>query len=305
MPTWMRLDEIAVDEKNGKSLLADQCLEQAHLGLGMNMEPFELFAIRYARNGPRRTVQNVIGGDLHEMGSDLDYYVWVAKRADRVFLIDTGMSEETAKRRSEEHYRVPADAIRLLDLDPAKIEDIILTHLHYDHAGTLNRYPNARFYVQEKEMSYVTGRCMCSRLLRRGYEVDDVVHLVKSVFADQVAFADENCEITTGLSVHLVGGHTGGSQIVRIWTKRGWVVLASDAAHLYLNVRKGMPFPSVYRIDEMMEGYRTILRLAEGSWDHVVPGHDPLVMKMYPPLSKELEGIVVRLDSPPSFQLSF
>lgn len=264
------------------------------------MQPFELFAIRYARNGPRKVGQNIIGGDLHEMGSDLDYFVWVAKRSDRVFLIDTGMAEETAIRRRDELVRVPADAIRLLDLDPARIEDIILTHLHYDHAGTLSRYPNARFHVQESEMSYATGRCMCSRLLRRAYEVDDVVHLVKAVFADRVAFADKNCEIVSGLSVHHVGGHTGGSQIVRVWTRRGWVVLASDAAHLFANVRDGAPFPSVYRVDEMMEGYRTIHHLAGGSWDHVIPGHDPAVMKMYPAPSKELEGIVIRLDVTPT-----
>jgi len=263
------------------------------------MQPFELFAIRYARNGPRKTGQNVIGGDLHEMGSDLDYFVWVARRADRVFLIDTGMSAETAKRRGEDFARVPADAIGLLGLDPTKIEDIVLTHLHYDHAGTLSRYPNARFHVQETEMAYVSGPCMCSKLLRRGYEVDDVVHLVRSVFADRVAFAHEDCEITSGLTVHRVGGHTGGSQVVRVWTKRGWVVLASDASHLYLNVRNAAPFPSVYRVDEMMQGYRTIFRLAEGSWDHVIPGHDPLVMKMYPALDQALEGVVVRLDVPP------
>jgi glyoxylase-like metal-dependent hydrolase (beta-lactamase superfamily II) len=270
-----------------------------------SLQPFELFAIRYARNGPRTLGQNMIGGDIHEMSSDLDYFVWVAKRSDRVFLIDTGMSEETAKRRREEFVRLPADAIRLLGLDPLKIEDVILTHLHYDHAGTLDRYPNARFHVQDSEMSYVTGRCMCSRLLRRGYEVDDVLHLVRSVFAEKVAFADENCTITSGLSVHRVGGHTGGSQVVRVWTRRGWVVLASDAAHLYLNARKGAPFPSVYRVDEMMEGFRTMLQLAQGSWDHVIPGHDPLVMELYPALSKELEGIVVRLDVPPSRHLDF
>jgi glyoxylase-like metal-dependent hydrolase (beta-lactamase superfamily II) len=263
------------------------------------MQPFELFAIRYARNGPRKAGQNIIGGDLHETGSDLDFFVWVAKRSDRVFLIDTGMSEETAARRRDELIRVPADAVRLLDLDPAKIEDIILTHLHYDHAGTLSRYPNARVHIQDSELAYATGRCMCSRLLRRGYEVDDVLHLVKCVYADRVSFAEENCEITNGLSVHRVGGHTGGSQVVRVWTERGWVVLASDASHLYANVRNHAPFPSVYRVDEMMEGYRIIHRLAQGSWDHVIPGHDPLVMKLYPTASKELEGIVVRLDKPP------
>jgi len=268
-----------------------------------HIQPFELYAIRYARNGPRTTGRNMIGGDIHEIGSDLDYYVWVAKRSDRVFLIDTGMSKETAQRRGEDLVHVPADAIRLLDLDPVKIEDIILTHLHYDHAGTLDRYPNARFYVQDSEMAYVTSRCMCSRLLRRGYEVDDVVHLVRCVFRDQVAFADVNHEITSGLSLHHVGGHTGGSQIVRIWTKRGWVVLASDSAHLFVNAQQGAPFPSVYRVDEMMEGYRTILRMAQGSWAHVIPGHDPLIMQMYPAPSPKLEGIVVRLDEPPRADL--
>jgi len=268
------------------------------------MQPFELFAIRYARNGPRKLGQNVISGDPHEDHSDLDFFVWVAKRGDRVFLIDTGMSAETAKRRRDTLIRVPADCIRLLGLDCAKIEDIIITHLHYDHAGTLDRYPRARLHVQDSEVAYATGRCMCSDLLRRGYDVDDVVHLVRCVHAGRVDFHDGDVEITSGLSLHRVGGHTGGSQVVRVWTERGWVVLASDASHLYYNIRKNAPFPSVYRVDEMVEGYRIIHRLAEGSWDHIIPGHDPLVMKLYPTLSSELEGIV-RLDTAPLQPLPF
>jgi glyoxylase-like metal-dependent hydrolase (beta-lactamase superfamily II) len=263
------------------------------------MKPFELFAIRYAQLGPRKAYQNVIGGDLHEDHSALDYYVWVAKRADRAFLIDTGMSEETAKRRGEKLLRLPAEAIRLLDLNPRTIEDVILTHLHYDHAGTLNHFPNARFHIQDTEVSYATGRCMCAKVLKRGYEVEDVVQLVRCVHAGKVQFADEYTEITNGLSLHRTGGHTGGSQVVRVWTERGWVVLASDSSHLYSNVIDSSLFPSVYRVDEMMDGFRTIHRLAGGSWDHVVPGHDPLVMKIYPAPSKELEGIVVRLDRAP------
>jgi hypothetical protein len=72
-----------------------------------------------------------------------------------------------------------------------------------------------------------------------------------------------------------------------------------------MNMHKGIPFPAVHRVDEMMEGYRIVRELAGGSWDHVVPGHDPLVMKMYPAPSKELEGIVVRLDKPPIGKLPF
>ena len=163
----------------------------------------------------------------------------------------------------------------------------------------LHLYPKANFHLQDAEMSYATGRCMCSPLLRRGYEVEDVLHLVRCVYCDRVHFHDASVEITTGLTLHRVGGHTAGQQAVRVWTRRGWVVLASDASHLYFNMESRAAFPSVYRVDEMMEGFRILHQLGEGDWNRVIPGHDPLVMARYPAPSPELEGIVVRLDVPP------
>jgi glyoxylase-like metal-dependent hydrolase (beta-lactamase superfamily II) len=87
-------------------------------------------------------------------------------------------------------------------------------------------------------------------------------------------------------------------QVVRVWTQRGWVVIAPDATHLYANMQRGLPFPAVYNVAEMLEGFGLVRRLAD-SEEHIVPGHDPLVMKLYPPLSPELEDIAVRLDVPP------
>lgn len=268
------------------------------------MEPFELFAIRYAENGPRMLGQNILGGDPHETHSNLDFFVWVAKRSDRVLLIDTGSGQEAAERRKDRYLRAPADAIELLGLDATKIEDIILTHAHYDHAGMLHRYPKARFHLQDSEMDYMTGRCMCAPPLRRGYEIEDIVHLVRCVHRDQVVFHNGTQNITSGISVHRIGGHSGGLQAVRIWTKRGWVVLASDAAHLYHNMMERVAFPSVNRMDEMFEGFRIVHELAGGSWDHVIPGHDPLVMQLYRPPAPDLAGIVVRLDEPPNAELA-
>ena len=89
-----------------------------------------------------------------------------------------------------------------------------------------------------------------------------------------------------------------GMQCVRLWTERGWLVLASDASHLYANMEKVQPFPIVFDVGQMVNGYRTLRKLAD-SRDHIIPGHDPLVLERYPPAAKELEGIVVRLDRPP------
>jgi len=261
-------------------------------------EPFELFALRYGNHTGRRAVENMIGADLHEAGSDLDYFVWVARRSDRTFVIDTGFDVAQAESRKRDLVRRPRDALALIGIDAAEVEEVILTHLHYDHAGTLGDFGKARFHIQDTEVAYATGRCMCHGFLRHPYNVEDVVSFVRCVYAGRVTFHDGVVDLADGLSLHRVGGHSNGLQVVRVWTKRGWVVIASDASHLYANMRGGNPFPAVHDVGDMMEGFMTVNRLAD-SPDHVVPGHDPLVMAIYPPVSPDLAGIAVRLDETP------
>jgi glyoxylase-like metal-dependent hydrolase (beta-lactamase superfamily II) len=139
---------------------------------------------------------------------------------------------------------------------------------------------------------------MCHPPLRHAFDVEDVVKMVRRLYDGRVAFHDGDAEIAPGISVHFVGGHTMGLQMVRVWTKRGWVVLASDAAHLYANMEQVRPFPTVYNVGDMLAGHQRAYALAS-SPAHVVPGHDPLVLKRYPAPSRALEGIVARLDVEP------
>ena len=122
--------------------------------------------------------------------------------------------------------------------------------------------------------------------------------MVRRVFEGRVRFHDGWSDIAPGLSVHHVGGHTNGLQVVRVRTRRGWLVLASDASHFYANMDQERPFPIVYNLGDMLAGYRTLDALAE-SHEHVIPGHDPLVLQRYPAAAKGLEGWVVRLDADP------
>lgn len=262
------------------------------------IEPFELFALRYANHTGRNGTDNFIGGDLHESGSDLDYFIWVARRADRTFVIDTGFGEEAAVRRKRTLFRRPSEALALLGIDPAQVEDVVLTHLHYDHAGTTGDFSSARFHLQDAEMAFATGRCMCHAHIASAFEVEDVVAMVRNVFGQRVVFHDGTQALCDGLSVHRIGGHSAGLQAVRVWTSRGWVVLASDATHLYANVAQARPFPIVANVAEMLEGFRTIRALADSD-RHIIPGHDPRVMTLYPAPSADLDGLVVRLDVEP------
>ena len=99
--------------------------------------------------------------------------------------------------------------------------------------------------------------------------------------------------------MHHVGGHTNGLQVMRVKTARGWVVLASDASHFYANFEQMRAYATVYNVGDMLEGFTTVKRLAT-SPHHVIPGHDPLVLRRYPAPKPELEGIAARLDVEPA-----
>jgi len=258
---------------------------------------YEIHAIRYARHD-RRAGDNFLGGDPHDAPMPIDYFVWTVTGSGRTFIVDTGFGAEQARKRGRELLRSPAAGLEGLGIDPAKVEDVIITHMHYDHAGNLDLFPNARFHIQDREMAYVTGRCMCHATMRHSFEADDVTGMVRRLFAGRLRFHDGAEEIAPGLWLHFIGGHTMGLQSLRVMTRRGWVVLASDAAHLYAHLDQGRCFPIVYNVADMLEGHRTLKRLAS-SPQHIIPGHDPLVMKRYPASSRALEGIAVRLDAEP------
>lgn len=264
------------------------------------ISPFELYAIRYARHQGRKAEDNYIGSvDFHDADSDLDYYVWVARRGDEIYVVDTGFEDAAARARGRELLLPVQEGLALVGVVAANVRDVIITHLHYDHAGTLDRFPQATFHVQDAESAYATGRCMCHPALRQPFNVEDIVSFVRKLYGGQVKFHRGTAELAPGLSLHLVGGHTAGLQAVRVWTRRGWVVLASDATHLYGNIDRQIPFPVVYNVGDMLEGHRLVRSLAD-SPQHVIPGHDPQVMHRYPAASPETEGKVVKLDVPPT-----
>jgi glyoxylase-like metal-dependent hydrolase (beta-lactamase superfamily II) len=255
---------------------------------------YEVYAIKYAHH-MRRAGENFIGGDAHDGPMPLDYFVRLVRGEGREIVVDTGFSAVMAKKRARDHLRCPTEGLRLLGVEGREVRDVVITHLHYDHVGNFDLFPAATLHLQDLEMRYATGRYMCHECFRGAFEVEDVVGMVRRVYEGRVRFHQGDSELMPGVSLHLVGGHTMGLQVVRVQTRRGAVVLASDASHLYANMEQGRPFPIVWSVGDMVDGYRRLRELAQ-SPAHVIPGHDPLVMERYPAPSKELEGIVVRLD---------
>lgn len=264
----------------------------------MSAEVYEIHALKYAHHD-RYSPENFLLGDPHDVLQPLAYFVWAVVGERRTFLVDTGFDEAMARIRGRTITTPVADGLRRLGISPASVEDVIITHLHYDHCGNHDLFPRARYHLQDSEIAYATGRHMRHALMRLPFEVDDVVAMVRKVFGGSVVFHDGEEEIAPGISVHRVGGHSKGLQCVRVQTRRGPVVLASDATHLYAHVDEGRVYPVTYNVAEVLEGYDMLRRLA-ASPEHIIPGHDPAVLDRYPATSPALAGIAARLDRVPT-----
>ncbi|GGV58331.1 hypothetical protein GCM10010277_60890 [Streptomyces longisporoflavus] len=248
---------------------------------------YEVLALRFGTHAQRPARENFLTDEgQFAPGSQMpnDYYLWVVRNDRHFLLVDTGFPEEMARRRGRTLFRDPVEALGDLGTSADDVTDVVITHMHYDHAGNLDRFPHARIHLQEEELRFCTGPSMRHRVVRRPFEPVNVHTAVQGLFEDQLVLHRGEAEILPGVTVHPVPGHTPGTQVVRVPTARGWVVLASDAAHLWANIRLRSPFPILESLTPMLDGYDTIEALADGD-DHVIPGHDPQVALRFPALA--------------------
>lgn len=264
-------------------------------------ESYEIYAVRYATSPSRMRFHNCLhhhANDIHDAPMPMDFYVWVVRNTQRTIVVDTGSRDWKCRQRGHEFIRCPVEGLQAIGVEPVRVDDVIITHLHWDHAGNIDKFKNAVVHLQTAEMRNVTSQDMADPTINSFFLVDDVCTVVRRLFEGSVCFHEKSHELAPGLSIHEVGGHSAGMQIVRVYTRRGWVVLASDATHFYANYRERNPFPVLYNFQDTVRGWDTCLHLAD-SPDHVIPGHDPLVLQRYPALSSSLDGDVVRLDVDP------
>ncbi|HQT62825.1 MAG TPA: N-acyl homoserine lactonase family protein [Acidiphilium sp.] len=263
---------------------------------------YEIHALRYGTH-VLRADQVALGSAPEAGGGVIDYFVWAICDGSRCIVVDTGFGSAAGQRRGRTMLADPVDLLAAIGIDAGAVTDVVLTHLHYDHAGNYDAFPKATFHLQDREMAHATGRHMGRAITRGPYECDEVVGMVRQVFGGRVRFHDGDAEIAPGVSIHRIGGHAPGLQVVRVATGRGKVVLASDASHFYSGYLHGAVFPILFHIGEMLDGYRRIRELADGTL-HVIPGHDPIVLQLFPASTPALAGTAARLDLPPDAELA-
>ena len=176
-----------------------------------------------------------------------------------------------------------------MGIDAGKVEHVVVTHLHWDHVGTYADFPKATFYVQDEEMAFSTGRHVSAHAFLKALEPEDIANMVRLNFEGRLHFVDGSLKLFPGITLHKLGGHTAGMQVVEVETARGTAVVASDATHTYRNLRENTPFPILHDVPGMLNGFARMKAMAAQE-SFILPGHDPEALKLHKPVT---EGVAV------------
>lgn len=249
------------------------------------IDRYEVFAVRYATMSDRVRAQNLMNCCAADAGQlmPMDYYLWLLRSEQETIVVDTGAKADTLARRGRTPLIDIAATLTEFGVRNEQVQDVILTHLHYDHAGGTGLFPNARFHLQAREWSFVNSAAMRHSLISGPYETADIETVGLLIDEGRVCSYQGDHELRPGIELKHVGGHTGGTQIVRVRTARGWLVLASDAMHFRANADERSPFPIVADVVANLDSHQLCIELADAP-DLVIPGHDPETVRELAPV---------------------
>src|SRR5690349_13157365 len=111
--------------------------------MAADLPVYKIFAIRYAKREGAMRREHFLYGDPHDGPMPMDYFVWAIIGEERSYVLDIGYTEEMAKKRVRTFLRCPAESLKFVGLDAKTQKDVILSHLHYDHAGNFHKFPAA------------------------------------------------------------------------------------------------------------------------------------------------------------------
>ncbi len=242
---------------------------------------YEVYAVEYARLVGFGADNLILGADpARKINGSM--MVWVLKGEGRVILVDAGFYRQEfldAWKKNVVGFIKPSVAVAKLGITPDQVTDVIISHMHWDHADGADLFPKARVWVQRAEYEFYR---IPANLPKTGvFQSDvDMFDRIKTDGRLQLVDGDDQT-VARGVRVYIGGRHTKESQYASVETKSGTVVLASDNLYLFENLERHRPIAATWDTVSNLAAQSRMVALARGT-RLVVPGHDAAVFKRFP-----------------------
>lgn len=262
------------------ALLAVSCASLAGGQTSDRTATYEVDAIRFATIPAFRVSALVQGADTARR-TDIAMSVWLLRGGGRTVLVDAGFHRTRyIERWKPADYVSPAEAVRRAGVDPDSVTDIIISHIHWDHADGMDLFARANVWIQAQEYQYYVTP-LTGAPKDRAIESEVSTTLFELERRGRLRLVDGDAkEILPGITAYTGGRHTYASQFVGVQTAAGTVVIASDNLYLYENLDKRVPIAQTFdaesnlRAQDRMKTIASDVRL-------IVPGHDPAVFERF------------------------
>jgi len=252
---------------------------------------YEIYAIRYATLKDF-AVSGLVAGADKSRKMEIAMMFWLIKGGGRNILFDCGFYRDQFMRQWHPvDYEKPSLAIQRAGLKPEDITDVIISHIHWDHADGFDLFPKAKIWIQKEELEYYAGEAWQGHR-RTAADPDDILGLVKANTEGKVGLVKGDAqEIFPGIACYIGGKHTWQSQFISVNTASGTVVLASDNVYLNENLEKHLPIAATLDAESNLRAQDRMKQMA-ASPKLIIAGHDPAVMKDF----KEIAPGIVRIQ---------
>jgi glyoxylase-like metal-dependent hydrolase (beta-lactamase superfamily II) len=249
---------------------------------------YEVFALKHA--GPLvRPGAMMFFNTGYKEDVQIYYYIWAIRaKSGETTLVDTGLGAN-----GPNFYGfVPAHEVAArLGIKPEQVTRVVITHMHLDHVSGMENfpkaYPDAKFYVQEKEFEFWVRSPLAQRPAYKQFRYDPGIKALADLEkTPRLEIVAGDRVIGPSMELLLVPGHTPGLQGVLIPTAKGQTVVGSDSAHLFRSYTEDIPSGLITDMPGWLMSYDKLR--AKAPVENMFPGHDALMFTGFPKVAEDI-----------------
>jgi glyoxylase-like metal-dependent hydrolase (beta-lactamase superfamily II) len=234
---------------------------------------WDVYVIEFARS-KNQPLDGLINGAHDDGVVDLPFSFVMARRGERVALVDTGfmregIGEEMSVKFGIPHWISPLRMLAELGVTPEAVTDIVVSHAHFDHMGSIGKFPKARIWIQKREiLSWIEAMALPPQFgfLTAIINPDDLRNAFDASVEHRLTLLDgDRDDILPGIHVRFGEGHTLGQQFVILESARGRLIVSGDCVYAARNItghkHDGVYVPLANGVGSIWEQLKTMDRI--------------------------------------------